>query len=154
MPLRLLAMVAVLSFALASCGGDDEGSSGGGGGAAKEAGGTTPDEAKCGMASGEKATGDPIKVGAIVTKIPGIDFTDITDAAKAYFDCANDNGGINGRPVEYIVEEHGTDPQQVGSLAGRQRGAHGSGAGGASCPPCCSERDEGTHSCVPSSFDA
>jgi len=52
-----------------------------------------------------------------VTKIPGIDFTDITDAAKAYFDCANDNGGINGRPVEYVVEEHGTDPQQVGSLA-------------------------------------
>ena len=52
-----------------------------------------------------------------MTKIPGIDFTDITDAAKAYFDCANDNGGINGRPVDYIVEEHGTDPQQVGSLA-------------------------------------
>src|SRR5215218_3327423 len=118
MPLRLLAMVAVLSFALASCGSDDDSSSGGGGdGAAKEAGGTTPDEAKCGMASGEKASGQPIKVGAIVTKIPGIDFTDITDAAKAYFDCANDNGGINGRPVEYIVEEHGTDPQQVGSLA-------------------------------------
>ncbi len=118
MPLRLLAMVAVLSFALASCGSDDDSSSsGGGGGAAKEAGGTTPDETKCGMASGEKATGDPIKVGAIVTKIPGSDFTDITDAAKAYFDCANDNGGINGHPVDYIVEEHGTDPQQVGSLA-------------------------------------
>ena len=25
--------------------------------------------------------------------------------AKAYFDCVNDNGGINGHPVEYIVEE-------------------------------------------------
>src|SRR3954451_3320832 len=117
MPLRLVAMVAALSFVLVSCGSDDSSSSGGGGGAAKEAGGTTPTDASCGMKSGKKATGTPIKVGAIVTKIPGIDFTDITDAAKAYFDCANDNGGINGHPVDYIVEEHGTDPQQVGSLA-------------------------------------
>ena len=117
MPLRLVAMVAALSFVLVSCGSDDSSSSGGGGGAAKEAGGTTPTDASCGMKSGKKATGTPIKVGAIVTKIPGIDFTDITDAAKAYFDCANDNGGINGHPVDYLVEEHGTDPQQVGSLA-------------------------------------
>ena len=86
MPLRLVAMVAVLSFVLVSCGSDDSSSSGGGGGAAKEAGGTTPTDASCGMKSGKKATGTPIKVGAIVTKIPGIDFTDITDAAKAYFD--------------------------------------------------------------------
>ena len=40
--------------------------------------------------------------------MPGIDFTDITDTAKAYFECVNDNGGINGRPIDYIVaEEHG-----------------------------------------------
>jgi branched-chain amino acid transport system substrate-binding protein len=115
-----MAMLATLAFAVgvASCGSDDNGgSSGGGGGAAKEAGGTTPNETKCGLANGKKATGTPIKVGAIVTKIPGIDFTDITDAAAAYFKCVNDNGGINGHPVDYIVEEHGTDPQQVGSLA-------------------------------------
>ena len=57
MPLRLVAMVAALSFVLASCGSDDSSSSGGsGGGAAKEAGGTTPSDAKCGMATGKKAT--------------------------------------------------------------------------------------------------
>jgi branched-chain amino acid transport system substrate-binding protein len=118
-PLRLLAMLAVLSFAVASCGDDEDSSSGGGGGGGEvqEAGGTTPDETKCGAGTGQKASGEPIKLGALVTKIPGIDFTDITDAAKAYFDCVNDNGGINGKPVQYIAQEHGSDPQQVASLA-------------------------------------
>jgi branched-chain amino acid transport system substrate-binding protein len=116
-PLGLLAMLVVLAFAAASCGDDDSGDGSGGGGSAKEAGGTTPTETKCGMANGKKASGDPVKVGALVTKIPGIDFTDISDAAKAFFDCVNENGGINGHPVDYIVETHGTDPQQVGSLA-------------------------------------
>src|SRR5215211_2052898 len=112
-------MLAVLSFAVASCGDDDDDGGGGssGGSAAKEAGGTTPSEAKCGLKNGKKATGQPVTVGALVTKIPGIDFTDISDAAKAYFDCVNDNGGIKGHPVNYVVRTHGSDPQQVGSLA-------------------------------------
>jgi branched-chain amino acid transport system substrate-binding protein len=119
-PLRLLAVLSVLAFAVASCG-DDEDEGGGGGGAAPSAGeeAQTPAETKCGAGSGEKATGEPIKVGAIVTKIPGIDFTDITDAAKAYFDCVNDNGGIKGRPIQYIAREHPIDPQVVSSLATR-----------------------------------
>jgi branched-chain amino acid transport system substrate-binding protein len=118
-PLRLLALVAVLAFGVVSCGDDED--EGGGGGSAPSAGETaqTPDETKCGAASGEKATGEPIKVGAIVTKIPGIDFTDITDASKAFFDCVNDNGGIKGRPIEYIPREHAIDPQQTASLATR-----------------------------------
>ena len=37
--------------------------------------------------------------------------------AKAYFDCVNDNGGINGHPVQYQVETEQTNPQQVASLA-------------------------------------
>ena len=82
-PSRLLAMLATLAFAVgvASCGSNNSGGSSSGGSTAKEAGGTTPTEAKCGLANGEKASGTPIKVGALVTKIPGIDFTDITDAA-------------------------------------------------------------------------
>ena len=120
-PLRLLAVLATLVFAVgvAACGSDDNDSSGGGGGggSVKEAGGTTPDETKCGDGTGEKATGTPIKAGSITTKIPGIDFTDGSDAAAAYFKCVNDNGGIKGHPVEFIVEEHGSDPQQVGSFA-------------------------------------
>jgi branched-chain amino acid transport system substrate-binding protein len=57
----------------------------------------------CGRDGAQPTTGDPIKVGAIVTKQPGTDFTDVTRGAQAYFDCVNANGGINGRPIQYIV---------------------------------------------------
>ena len=72
---------------------------------------------QCGLGTGEAATGEPIKIGAIATNVPGIDFTWIGGMAGAYFDCVNDNGGINGRPIEYIVEEEQIDPQQIASLA-------------------------------------
>ena len=63
--------------------------------------------------------GTPIKVGAIVTKQPGTDFTGITGMAQAYFNCVNDNGGINGRPIQYVVAEEQTNPQQVSALAAK-----------------------------------
>src|SRR4051794_12981277 len=72
---------------------------------------------KCGAGTGKKATGAPIKLGGIATKQPGTDFTDIPNTAKAYFDCVNDNGGINGRPGQYSIETEQTDPGQVASLA-------------------------------------
>ncbi len=75
--------------------------------------------AACGLGNGQKATGTPIKLGAIVTKQPGTDFTGITGMAQAYFNCVNDNGGINGRPIQYVVEEEQTNPQQVAALASK-----------------------------------
>jgi branched-chain amino acid transport system substrate-binding protein len=72
---------------------------------------------KCGAGTGQKATGEPIKLGAIATKQPGTDFTDIPNMAKAFFDCVNDNGGINGRPIQYLIETEQTDPGQVAALA-------------------------------------
>jgi branched-chain amino acid transport system substrate-binding protein len=74
---------------------------------------------QCGLANGQKATGTPIKLGAIVTKQPGTDFTGITGMAQAYFNCVNDNGGINGRPIQYVVAEEQTNPQQVAALAAK-----------------------------------
>jgi branched-chain amino acid transport system substrate-binding protein len=71
----------------------------------------------CGLGNGIKAAGPPLTLGAIVTKQPGIDWTGITTMAEAYFSCVNDNGGINGRPIKYIVETEQTDPQQVAALA-------------------------------------
>jgi branched-chain amino acid transport system substrate-binding protein len=73
--------------------------------------------AKCGLGNGQKATGTPITLGAIVTKQPGTDFTGITGISQAYFSCVNDNGGINGRPIKYMVESEQTNPQQVAALA-------------------------------------
>ena len=37
--------------------------------------------------------------------------------AEAYFKCVNDNGGINGRPIEYVIETEQTDPGQAASQA-------------------------------------
>ena len=105
----LTAALACLSL-LAACGGGGgsaEGGAGGGGGTA----------AKCGLGNGQKASGAPLTLGAIVTKQPGTDFTGITGMAQAYFSCVNDNGGINGRPIRYVVENEQTNPQQVASLA-------------------------------------
>jgi branched-chain amino acid transport system substrate-binding protein len=69
------------------------------------------------MGTGQKATGEPIKLGAMATKSPQADFTWITSLTRAYFDCVNDNGGINGRPIDYITYEEQTDPQQIAGFA-------------------------------------
>jgi len=107
-PIRLRA--AALSASLLLC------LSAGGGGAVV---GHAQAAAQCGLGNGQKATGAPIKLGAIVTKQPGTDFTGITGMAQAYFNCVNDNGGINGRPIQYVVEEEQTNPQQVAALAAK-----------------------------------
>ncbi len=44
--------------------------------------------------------------------IPGVDFTTIAKIAKAYFDCVNDNGGIHGRPIKYILYNEQLNPAQ------------------------------------------
>ena len=77
----------------------------------------TASAAKCGLGNGKKATGAPIKVGGIDMLIPGVDFTTIGKTAKAYFDCVNANGGINGRPVKYILYNEQLNPAQEASLA-------------------------------------
>ena len=84
---------------------------------ANSAGNGSAPASKCGEGNGQKATGTPIKLGAIVTNMPGLGFTDVTGMAKAYFDCVNDNGGIHGHPIEYVVKEDGLDPQLTASQA-------------------------------------
>jgi branched-chain amino acid transport system substrate-binding protein len=113
------ATTALLSVGVAACGESHKTDTGSNGqkGASQPAPGTSADAAKCGLGNGKPASGSPIKIGAIVTKQPGTDFTDITNGAKAYFDCVNANGGINGRPIKYSVETEQTDPGQVASKA-------------------------------------
>ena len=71
----------------------------------------------CGMGTGTKATGAPIKLGSINMLIPGVDFTTVSKVAEAYFKCVNDNGGIDGRPIRYIQYTEQLNPAQQGTLA-------------------------------------
>jgi branched-chain amino acid transport system substrate-binding protein len=90
-----------------------------GAGAAAPVGSGTASATKsiCGMGTGKKATGKPIKLGGIDMLIPGVDFTTIGKFAAAYFKCVNDNGGINGRPIKYILYNEQLNPTQQASLA-------------------------------------
>jgi len=71
----------------------------------------------CGLGNGKKATGKPIVLGGLFTKNPGIDFSPIGVMVKAYFDCMNANGGVNGRPIKYILYNDPDDPAQVAANA-------------------------------------
>jgi branched-chain amino acid transport system substrate-binding protein len=113
----LVVVLAVgLAVSLSACGSSKKSSTTP---AAATGGGTAAatDASKCGDKPGVKATGTPIKLGALATKQPGTDFTDIPNMAKAYFDCVNANGGINGHPIAYSIETEQTDPAQAASLA-------------------------------------
>jgi len=74
-------------------------------------------KAACGKGTGKKATGAPIKLGGIDMLIPGVDFTTIGKTANAYFQCVNDNGGINGRPIKYTLYTEQLNPAQEAALA-------------------------------------
>jgi branched-chain amino acid transport system substrate-binding protein len=72
---------------------------------------------KCGLGNGKKATKSPIQLGAIATKLPGTDFTDIPNMTAAYFACVNANGGIKGHPVHLNIETEAINPVQAGAAA-------------------------------------
>jgi len=107
---QLLALTASLTAIVAACGPTTSPRG------ASTAGSGKP-ISSCGLGTGQKAAGVPITLGAIVTKQPGTDFTPTPGIAQAYFNCVNDNGGINGRPIRYIVEQEQTQPGQVPALA-------------------------------------
>jgi branched-chain amino acid transport system substrate-binding protein len=79
--------------------------------------GATGDTLACGLGNGTPATGDPIVLGAVVGATGPADFSSAAQGAQAYFDCVNANGGINGRPIEYKVEDDGWDPEKAVTVA-------------------------------------
>ncbi len=76
-------------------------------------------KALCGMTNGQAATGEPINVGAVVGATGPADFSSAAKGAAAYFKCVNANGGINGRPVNYIVEDDAWNPEQAAQVAAK-----------------------------------
>src|SRR5438046_232642 len=120
---RTILLTAALALAAAGCSSSSSSSTAGGtgttpaGGSSSSAGAATVDTSSCGSKPGVKATGTPIPLGAIATNQPGTSFTDIPNMAKAYFDCVNANGGINGHPIKYYIETEQTNPAQVAADA-------------------------------------
>jgi branched-chain amino acid transport system substrate-binding protein len=73
----------------------------------------------CGLGNGQKATGEPIQIGAVVGKTGPEDFSSGARAATAYFKCVNENGGINGRPIAYTVQDDQWNPEVAAQAASK-----------------------------------
>src|SRR6185437_10342970 len=104
---RTILLAAALGLAAAGCSSSGSTASGTGSTPATSSSGSasaaTVSTSSCGSKPGVAATGTPIPLGAIATNQPGTSFTDIPNMAKAYFDCVNANGGINGHPIKYYT---------------------------------------------------
>ncbi|MCQ1954996.1 ABC transporter substrate-binding protein [Arthrobacter sp. zg-Y826] len=87
------AVLAAAALGLASCASPDEG----GEAAAEDVPGITDTTVTVG--THQPLTG-PAAAG----------YSTISPATKAYFDYVNDNGGVNGRTIEYIVKDDGYNP--------------------------------------------
>ncbi len=76
-------------------------------------------QVKCGLSNGKKATGEPIQIGAVVGKTGPEDFSSSARSAAAYFKCVNENGGINGRPVNYTIQDDTWNPEVASQAASK-----------------------------------
>lgn len=134
--LRFLAVFAAFALLVTACGDDDsdteaaddavtdsggdDGSDSSDDAADSDSGDDTASAAGdegCGLGNGQEATGEPIKVGAVVGATGPADFSSASKATAAYFACVNANGGINGRPIDYKVEDDQWDPEVASTVA-------------------------------------
>lgn len=74
---------------------------------------------QCGLSNGNSAVGEAIQIGSIVGKTGPEDFSSSARAADAYFDCVNANGGINGRPIAYTVQDDTWNPEVASQAASK-----------------------------------
>src|SRR6201982_2117674 len=122
---RRMIVLAAAALALGAAGCSSSSSTSAAGGSSSTPAGTssasastaTVSTSQCGTKPGVQATGTPIPLGAIATNQPGTSFTDIPNMAKAYFDCVNANGGINGRPIKLYIATEQTNPAQIAADA-------------------------------------
>lgn len=78
-----------------------------------------------GSATGSTATGEPIVVASVNALSGSVTFSEASQAAKAVFDKFNEEGGLNGRPIQYEVLDDKSDPA---AATGAARDAVGKGA--------------------------
>jgi branched-chain amino acid transport system substrate-binding protein len=97
-----LLLVALLF--VVSCGGGDTGTTGGSTGGTDSAGG---------------ATGEPIKIGVVTSMSGGaaVPTASMLNALELEADLVNANGGVDGRPIEFITMDDKTDAPTAVSAA-------------------------------------
>ena len=98
-----LAICATAALVLTGCGGNDGASDATG----TNAGSSTDDNSEAG----------PIHVGSISGITGQFRFPESAQAAEAYFEKVNAEGGINGRKIQYHVEDDKTDPALAAQAA-------------------------------------
>ncbi len=76
-------------------------------------------QTRCGSGTPGEATGTPIKIGSVISNAGGIDFSSAAEAATAFFNCVNANGGVNGHPIEFTVENDELNPEKAGQVAAK-----------------------------------
>lgn len=75
--------------------------------------------ATCGPPNARPSTGAPIPIGSIVSRTGPEDFSSAGRSAAAYFACVNAQGGINGRPIRYLVRDDQWDPEIAAQAAAK-----------------------------------
>src|SRR5918994_342609 len=75
--------------------------------------------AACGSSGAEEASSGAIKLGAWYPLSGPVAASGVPSeaGARAYFDMLNDDGGVNGRKVDFITEDNAFDPQQTLQVA-------------------------------------
>jgi ABC-type branched-subunit amino acid transport system substrate-binding protein len=86
--------------------------------AACGAGGRDDDEGGGGGASDVGVTEDTITIGAHfpLTGVAAPGYSEIPTGAKAYFDYVNEQGGVNGRRIEYVVKDDAYNPTNTSAV--------------------------------------
>jgi len=100
-----VAAAAVVSTVAACGGGSDDDGGGGGGGGENEA-------------SDIGITEDSIKLGAHypLTGVAAPGYSEIPTGVDAYFDYVNENGGVNGRQIDYIYRDDAYNPTNTSQV--------------------------------------
>jgi len=73
--------------------------------------------AGCAADGGPQPTGDPIVVGSINAISGALQLAESSQAAAAVFDQYNADGGLNGRPIQYVMLDDKGDPSTSSAAA-------------------------------------
>jgi branched-chain amino acid transport system substrate-binding protein len=71
----------------------------------------------CSGATGGGGSGEPIKVASVNALSGPAVFPEASDAAQAVFDAYNEEGGLDGRTIDYTIQDDKADPATAAASA-------------------------------------